>query len=206
MVRRLSIIFFLFIALLASCLSCAPEFSKLEHPLNANNLHKTVYVSDKFNFVENQAIVAALAEWRCATGGMVNFTVVLHQTDDQLRLVHSNPDNTLVVMPVPISHPAITTEDMKRTDGLITTGLWLDRRIWGEVPEILLVTERITDDELNKLFLHELGHSLLGSGHLKEACIMNGDMSQSSEHITELDLKYFCSKYDCDNKNVKVCY
>ena len=214
MVRRLSIIFFLFIALCASCLSCVPEFSQLKHPLNSANLHKTVYVSNRFTFEEKQSIVAALAEWRCATGGMADFKVVLNQTDDQLALVHDNLDNTLIVIPVSITHPAIFAEDMKRNDNLITTGLWLDRRIWGEVPEILLVTERVKDEELNKLFLHELGHALLGSGHLKEECIMNGDMSQSSNHITVLDMKYFCSKYECsaatklmlkNNDKVQVC-
>lgn len=157
-------------------------------------VHKTLYLQRDLYDEQTYAVLAAAMEWYDVTNGEVVFDIkVLPQRN-------IDPRNAIIVMSVTPDFPEILITDSgnhNSTLGLYNTNNWL--------PTIEFVDERISSADYAAVAMHEMGHAL-GLEHPDDedrplngvGSLMFSSILLGNDHITDLDLKQFCSLYHCD--------
>lgn len=193
----------LFLLLFISLISCIP--------VRINNLprdQKPVFMTDIWvdsEFSESQAylIEQAAEEWENATRGMVK--IIVHKNYDiPNREIESDIDRNVVIK-VSSADPFVIEQSNKHS-GLIVNALTTkgpDLIHYWIVP----VMDRITfSSYFRSIMIHELGHIIVNFGHMDEGpAIMNEVRNKFVKCLTEFDLKYFCTKYDCVIDEMNYC-
>jgi hypothetical protein len=180
-----------------------PNFgsARLAQPLDISQLHKTVWVSEKFNATQEKQIVAALNDWQCVTGNFVQFDIHLKFPDAPFILQDGlDPNTILVILPSDNKNLHIRSTDdyIKKHDSeRYTIGLFYYEDV---IPTILLVTDRIDAFEFKSVAEHEIGHSLKIDHTTDKNSVMFPHLDESSRKITNVDLTALCNIFWCDEK------
>jgi len=177
-------------------------FAELAAPIAAQHrrtphtlpVHKTLYLERGIDDEEMIHILQATLEWSEATNGQVIF--------DVKRLPQQNlmPLDAIVIYNVTPDYPDIILLDAVKK--FSTLGYFNNDR---GLDYIALVETRISDRDFTPVIMHELGHSL-GLEHpdtedhpeIGIGSLMHSTIDEGSNHITDLDLKQFCTLYHCD--------
>lgn len=155
-------------------------------------IHKILYVDRKATDDQFAIIVGAAFQWQLATSSLVSYDVI--------RLPAQNIDinKSIVIVMISPDFPNIITLD---ADGNNHLG-YFER---GNVDYIALVPDRIQNESLKTIVMHELGHSL----YLKHSDIIDGigtlmypNIELGSNKITDTDLAAFCHIYGCDSNKL----
>lgn len=160
------------------------------NPVYPTHLHKVIYVDPKFTDKEYVFITWAAADWTQRTNHIISFEV------KRLPQKMIDFNEGLIIIKVDEYDPDILELDSANHDN--TLGLCSPN---GAVPNIKLVSSRITDKEYKTVVEHELGHSL-GLKHNKGIegvdTLMYPAVDYGADHITKEDLVNLCKMYHCD--------
>lgn len=164
--------------------------TKIEHVLP---VHKTLYLERGIYDEQMYHILNAAMEWNRVTNGQVVF--------DIKRLPEPNlkVENSIIVFNVTPDYPDIIILDSIKNYS--TLGYFNNRGL----DYIALVDERISSPIYDAVVMHELGHALglehpdLNDPKVGIGTLMYSVVDVGSNHITDEDLKQFCTIYHCDS-------
>lgn len=155
-------------------------------------IHQTLYVDRNATDDQFTNIVGAAVQWQLATNSLVSYDVV------RLPAQGIDIDNSIIIVMVSPDFPNIIALD---SDGNNHLG-YFER---GQINYIALVPERLQNQNIKTIVMHELGHSL----YLKHSDIINGigtlmypNIELGSDKITDEDLVAFCQIYNCDSSKL----
>lgn len=206
MIKKITLLLFVFLLTLVSCVSTSPTGIRLKVPLSAENLHQTVYIDDTFNQDQQNVLISSLLQWECSTNYIVKFDIHLHYTADTYDNI-SNKKHALIILNVDSKDKRIVESDMlviKDDPGFCTFGLYASEK---DIPAILMVMDRLNIHTMPAVSLHEIGHSLQIIAHVNSTnAVMFKEKGRGARHITDLDLEAFCKLYGCDEKKLHACH
>jgi len=168
----------------------------IEHKLP---IHKTLYLERGIYDEEMYHIMAAAMEWNRATNGQVVIDIKRLPSQD-IRAA----DAIIMFNVTPDFPDIIILDNIKH---FTTLGYYNERGL----NYIALVDERISNGSFDAVVMHELGHALglqhpdsedhpeIGIGNLMYSIVDIG-----GNHITDDDLKQFCTIYHCDSSKFHV--
>lgn len=168
----------------------------LDDPLiYPTHIHKTLYLDRYFDNQEITMISAASLEWSQATNHIVEFDIVVMPTDENFDII-----NGIIITKVSLDCPDIIFVDLMSHN--TTLGLYQD----DPIPNIELVSDRLSHYDYKSIVLHELGHAL-GLKHNKDLdgidTLMFPTIDLGADHITKTDLENFCKLYHCNARNLQ---
>jgi hypothetical protein len=187
-ITLLSVLAFYFVAIHHSTTS---NVSKRTH------IEKVIYIDRKFNPQQKNLIQLAAAEWQNKTKGIVKFTIA------NLPVKTLDVDNSVVINCVSPDDPNIILVDSFAGGNAQHLGL---TDMSATIPNVKIVEARIASSHTFKsVILHELGH-VIGLKHNDVNQDFNTVMFPSadfgSDNITNIDLKNFCTIYQCNYKEL----
>jgi Matrixin len=166
----------------------------------SQHTHISIYMDRNFNDAEQTAILAAALEWSTTTNYIIRYDVYKMPAHHKIDTKNS----VLIVKGSPDYPTAILLDNYNENS---TLGYFDDKQI---IPTIMLLPERIPDDEYVAVVMHELGHSLglehnegpEGFGSLMyptiDIDIAGILVKANSNHVTLKDGIPFCKIYHCD--------
>jgi len=180
---------------------------KVELP---NYIHTTIYIDSSFDDFEREAITEAALEWTVTTNHIIDYDIIQLPTNEEIDMDHS-----IIIYNATPDHPHVIALDSsnKKT----TLGLYDKQTI---IPSILLVNQRINNEDYKSVVMHELGHSL-GLEHIKGTNGLDTLMYPSrytmyqmnaghqeliksgADHLTLKDGQQLCKLYHCDASKLK---
>lgn len=200
----------LFLIILSACSGC------LKAPINYPKLTKfepierVVLIDFKFSNDEREQIISAVKSWECSTNGILQFTII-----DSYDFTYSvNNFNPIVIMKVISDKDEIVAADVYTTqvdkdhptDGKkrYVVGLYVSAKN-DEPNKIMLVANRIANDNYYALSLHELGHAFNLHHNDSRDAVMFRHLDEGAKNITRNDLISFCNEYGCNEKELIIC-
>jgi len=152
-------------------------------------LTKTIYIDNTFDEYDEMVITDAAEEWRQATKGRVNYTVV------RLPVKDMDLESSIVMVKITEYNPEVLYLDKR--DGNYTLAFY--NQVDG-IRYIALVEDRIPENLYREILLHEFGHSL-GLQHPEKNTGQDTLMYPTTDHeasyITDTDLYNFCLLHHC---------
>jgi hypothetical protein len=179
-------------------------------PVYPNHLHTTIYIDSSFGEFEQNAIMEAALEWTTTTNHIIEYDVVRLPTNEEIDMDHS-----IIISKATPDHPNVIALDA--TNKRTTLGLYDRQTI---IPSIILVNQRIANEDYKPVVMHELGHSL-GLQHNQGVNGMDTLMYPSrysmfqmnaghqelvksgADHLTLKDGQQLCKLYHCNALKLK---
>jgi hypothetical protein len=165
-----------------------------------------VYITKSLSDLEKSIFTEAATEWYNATNGIARFIVVYDKEDTfPLEMREKEHIDLVVVRAVPANSFIVWKLDLLLQGEML--GLC---DIFEDPTTLYLVPERFGSlTEYKTVIMHELGHALMGMGHLDEegdyGSLMVPAYDGKYNCITKKDLDWFCDVYNCDSSKMKYC-
>lgn len=156
--------------------------------------HDILYVDKTFTDDEVEYILAATWEWSKATDGRVTYDVVFLSSYNKIDFKHG-------ILLNKVSEDNIEILALDRLNHNSTLGYYTNS---GFMPQIVLVSNRISEREYKMVVMHEIGHSLglkHNEGDEGMNTLMYPTVELQSDYISETDLKNYCKLHHCQSKN-----
>lgn len=171
---------------------------------HTHSFPEELYIDPGFSDEEIEIIGESLDEWRRATGGVVEETMVI-------GLRHSYANHEIMIK-------SSSDEKIKRFEkknNAEVYGLHRGANWWGtsSTSDIWIVRDKIQQDTDNdesykrkfkRVVMHELGHHY-GLEHDGDKDVLMSKTHKDISCITQDDLKQFCDMYGCGKGAASTC-
>ena len=180
--------------LLFMLFSAARQIYQNKTVANETHIHWTLYIDKTFGEEYITQIKEATGRWSKATNHLAEFDVEIISKENRNQIRH-NAD-ALVVTSLTEDSPDIISVDEENNE---TTIAFCNIR--GPIATLAYVESRISDEDFEKVTMHELGHALklkhvVGPDGIGQIMYPHTDLMGNV--ITQEDLQQFCKIYHCD--------
>jgi hypothetical protein len=156
--------------------------------------HYDIYVPSNFDERDIRSMEYAANEWEEKTHHIVVFKFFNHIDNSTI----TDRTHSVFIMKANANNGVIKNMDkqLSELEPRLTLGLYNPNY---RIPVIILVPDRIDDDEsYQAVIMHEFGHAF-GLGHnVQKETLMYETINDGSSHITKNDLIEFCRLYYCN--------
>lgn len=163
-----------------------------------------LYIDPGFSNEEIEIIGESLDEWKRATGGVVNETMVI-------GLKHSYAHHEIMIK----SSFDEKVKRFEKRNGVEIYGLHRESNWWGTLSpsDIWIVRDKVQRDsddnepykrKFKRVIMHELGHHY-GLEHDGDKDVLMSKFHKPIDCITQDDLKQFCDMYECGKDAAPTC-